>query len=262
LDNPVIKSVVLNVRDITKRKNAEKIIKENEIRLKALNDTKDRFFSIIGHDLKNPFSSVVGFSNLLVDHIQKKDYEGAVEFATIIQNSANRAMSLLMNLLEWSQAQTGKIKFNPEYIEFVSLINEVLELLNDSARQKSITIRKILPQTIPVLADRAMISTVLRNLISNGIKFTRSGGEIIIRAEQTENELIVSVADNGVGIKKEAVDKLFRIDYSYTQTGTNRETGTGLGLLLCKEFIDLHGGRIWIESELGEGSTFHFSIPL
>ncbi len=262
LDNPVIKSVVLNVRDITERKQAERIIKENEIRLKELNDTKDRFFSIIGHDLKNPFNSVVGFSNLIVDHVQKQDYERVAEFATIIQNSAERAMSLLMNLLEWSQAQTGKIDFNPEYIELVSVINEVLELFNDSAQQKSITISKNLPHSLPVLADKAMINTILRNLISNGIKFTRTGGIIIILAEQVENELIVSVADNGVGIKEDAVDNLFRIDYSYTTVGTNRETGTGLGLLLCKEFIDLHGGKIWIESELGKGSTFYFSIPL
>ncbi|MCF7921133.1 MAG: PAS domain-containing sensor histidine kinase [Candidatus Marinimicrobia bacterium] len=262
LDNPVINAVVLNVRDITERKNAEQMIKENEVRLKALNDTKDRFFSIIGHDLKNPFSSVVGFSNLIVDHIQKEDYKSVAEFATIIQSSANRAMSLLSNLLEWSQAQTGKIEFNPEYIELVSVINDVMALFDDSAGQKSITLSKNLPHSLPVLADKAMINSILRNLISNGIKFTRPGGVIIIIAEQAENELVVSVADNGVGIKPAAVDKLFRIDTAYTTAGTNRETGTGLGLLLCKEFIDLHGGRIWIESELDKGSTFSFSIPI
>lgn len=262
LDNPVINAIVLNVRDITERKKAERTIKENEIRLKELNDTKDRFFSILAHDLKNPFNSVLGFSNLVVEHLKKKDYKGVAEFADIIHDSAQRSVNLLMNLLEWSQAQTGKIKFHPEYIELVSVINEVIALFDDSATQKSITMSKNLPQRLPVLADKAMIHTILRNLISNGIKFTRAGGVIVIVAEQAENELIVSVADNGVGMTQETVDKLFRIDTSYTTVGTNRETGTGLGLLLCKEFIDLHEGRIWIESEVEKGSSFSFSIPL
>lgn len=261
LDNPIIKSVILNVRDITERKNAEQIIKENEIRLRELNATKDRFFSIIGHDLKSPFNSVVGLSNLIAEQIQKQDYEGIEEYATIIQDSAQRAMNLLANLLEWSRAQTGKIEFNPEYIELVSVINEVLELSNDSAQQKSITIYKKLPHNILVFADKAMISTILRNLISNSIKFTKTGGEIIINVEQKEKQLIVSVTDNGIGIKKEDVDKLFRIDCSYSTIGTNRETGTGLGLLLCKDFIEMHGGKICIESEIGKGSIFNFSIP-
>lgn len=262
LDNPVIRSVVLNVRDITERKNAEQIIKENEIRLRELNATKDRFFSIIGHDLRSPFNSVVGFSNLISEQIQKQDYEGIEKYAIIIQESAQRAMNLLTNLLEWSRAQTGKIEFNPEYFELISVINEVVELSNDSARQKSITIYKNLPHNIPVFADKAMISTILRNLISNSIKFTKPGGETIISVEQKEEQLIVSVTDNGIGIKKEDIYKLFRIDYRFSTIGTNRETGTGLGLLICKDFIEMHGGKIWIESEIGEGSIFNFSIPL
>ncbi len=261
LENPLIKSVVLNVRDITERKRAEQTIKENEIRLKELNATKDRFFSIIGHDLRGSFSSVIGLSDLIIDKLQHKDYEGLEKYATFIQDSTQRAMNLLMNLLQWAQAQTGKIKFNPEYFELESEINEVLELSNDSAHQKSITINKKLPHSLPVFADKAMINTILRNLISNGIKFTGTGGEIIISAKQKENQLIVSVADNGVGIKKDDIDKLFRIDYTHSTRGTNRETGTGLGLLLCKEFIEIHEGRIWVESEIGKGTIFNFSIP-
>jgi len=261
LDNPKINSVVLNVRDITERKNAEQTIKENETRLRELNATKDRFFSIIGHDLKSPFNSVVGFSNIIAEHVKNQDYEGIEKYATIIQESARRAMNLLTNLLQWSRTQTGKIEFNPEYIELLSIINEVLELSNDTARQKSIHIERKLSHTIPVYADKAMISTILRNLISNSVKFTNTGGRINISIDQKEKQLIVSVADNGVGIKKEDIDKLFRIDYSYTTVGTNRETGSGLGLLLCKDFIELHGGKIWIESEIGKGSTISFSIP-
>jgi two-component system sensor histidine kinase/response regulator len=170
-------------------------------------------------------------------------------------------MNLLSNLLEWSRTQTGRIEYNPAFFELVSTINEVVDLLNDTAQQKSILISTILPQNIPIIADKAMLKTVLRNLLSNAIKFTNSGGEITISIEQKAGELIVSVADNGVGIKKEFIDKLFRIDYCYSTSGTDKETGTGLGLLLCKEFIEMHGGRIWAESKEGNGSKFNFSLP-
>ncbi|MFA9372361.1 MAG: ATP-binding protein [Labilibaculum antarcticum] len=261
LDNPAIKSVILNVRDITERKQTEQSIKMNEIRLRELNATKDRFFSIIGHDLKSPFNNVIGFSDLILDRIQKCDYKGVERYATIIQASSERAMNLLKNLLDWSQAQTGKMKFDPQCIELVSVINEVLELSNDTAHQKSIAIFKKLPQHVPVVADKAMITTILRNLITNAIKFTNSEGELTISTEQIEEQLIVSVADNGVGMTQEDIDQLFRIDYCHSKEGTNKESGTGLGLLLCKEFIEMHKGEIWIESEIGKGSTFKFSIP-
>lgn len=261
LDNPLINSVVLNVRDITERKHAEQIIKENETRLRELNATKDRFFSIIAHDLKSPFNSIVGFSNLLLEQIHDQNFKEIERYATVIQESSERAMNLLMNLLEWSQAQTGKIEYNPQNIDLVTIINEVVELSNDTARQKPIAILKKLPLNLPVVADKAMINTILRNLISNGIKFTNPGGEVIISTQQKEKQLIVSVADNGVGIKKEDIDKLFRIDYSHSTIGTNKETGTGLGLLLCKELIEMQGGKIWVESEVEKGSVFSFSIP-
>ncbi|GET25151.1 PAS domain-containing sensor histidine kinase [Prolixibacter sp. NT017] len=262
IDNPLIQSVILNVRDITERKNAEAALIESKARLSELNATKDRFFSIIAHDLKSPFNSIFGFSELLVEQLARKDYQGVEKFAAVINHSSKQAMDLLTNLLEWARAQTGKIEFNPEYIELVTLVNNVTELFNDSAQQKSITIFKDLPHNIPVFADRYMVGTILRNLISNGIKFTHPGGKIRIRTEQNENQLTVSVTDNGVGIEKEAIDKLFRIEYSYSTTGTARESGTGLGLLLCKEFIEVHGGKIWVESEPGNGSTFCFTLPI
>jgi len=261
INNPLIKYVVLNVRDITDRKIAEKELEESKVRLSEANITKDRFFSIIGHDLRSPFSSIIGISELLIEQIKEKDYDGIEKYAGLIHDSSKRAMNLLTNLLEWSRAQTGKIKFNPEYFEFVTTINEVVALYIDSAEQKSIYLSKNLPHDIPVVADKAMLKTILRNLISNAIKFTNSGGEIIIGAEQNEKELIVSVTDNGVGIKKEHIDKLFRIDYNYSTLGTNNEKGTGLGLLLCKEFIEMHGGKIWAESNQTKGCKFNFSIP-
>jgi len=261
INNPLIKSVVLNVRDITDRKIAEKELEESKVRLSEANVTKDRFFSIIGHDLRSPFSSIIGFSELLVEQVNEKDYDGIGNYARLIHDSSKRAMNLLTNLLEWSRAQSGKIEFNPEYFEFGTTLNEVVALYNDSAEQKFIHISKKLSHNISVVADKAMVKTILRNLISNAIKFTNPGGEIIIKAEQQEKELIVSVTDNGVGIKKEHIDKLFRIDYNHSTLGTNEEKGTGLGLLLCKEFIEMHEGKIWVESNQAKGCIFNFSLP-
>lgn len=155
-----------------------------------------------------------------------------------------------------------KKKINPEYVELESIINEVIDLFKDSASQKSITIFKNLPQNIPVFTDKAMIGCVLRNLLSNAIKFTHVGGEIRIGANQHETEIKVSIADNCTGMKKEAIDNLFQIEKSYSTLGTQQEVGTGLGLLLCKEFIDMNKGKIWVVSELGKGSVFYFNLPI
>ncbi len=177
------------------------------------------------------------------------------------QQSSQRAMDLLMNLMEWSRSQTGRMEFNPELMEFGKLINDAAELLIDSAHRKSISLNLKTPQNIHVLADKDMMSTVLRNLITNAIKFTKKGGEIVIAAEKKQNELIVTVKDTGIGIRKDDIDKLFRIDETYSTAGTQNEKGTGLGLILCKEFVEKHGGKIWVESEVGQGSTFYFTIP-
>ncbi len=254
-------SLIGTIQDITERKRAEENLVQLNLQLKETNATKDKFFSIIAHDLRNPFNAIIGFSNILVEQMNAKEYEGVEEYAGIIQNSSQRAMDLLMNLLEWSRAQTGKIEFSPENIEIVSLIDKVAELLNDTAQQKSITISRKNSFNLPVFADKAMIGTILRNLISNAIKFTNPGGSIVISAEQKQDELMITVSDNGTGIKKESINKLFRIEESTSTTGTQNEKGTGLGLLLCKEFILKHNGRIWVESEWGKGSEFHFTLP-
>lgn len=248
-------------RDITERKHAEEALRENEIRLREAIATKDKFFSIIAHDLKNPFNSILGFSELLVERVSEQNYESIVEYSAIIQNSSQRVMDLLMNLLEWSRSQTGRMEFNPEFVDMVVLLNQVRELLDDSAHQKAISIELEIPRNAPVIADKAMISTVVRNLISNAIKFTGPGGAITITLVQNQKELMVSVADNGLGIKRELINNLFKIEKSQSMPGTNNEKGTGLGLILCKEFVEKHGGKIWVESEPGKGSTFYFSIP-
>jgi len=250
-----------NIRDITERKRVDKALKESETRLRELNATKDKFFSILAHDLRGPFNAILGFSDLLVERTTEKDYAEVEKFAGIIQESSKRAMELITNLLEWSRSKIGRMEFSPENIDMTTLIKSVSQLLNDSAIQKSITIYTDVPEIVSVFADKAMMGTIIRNLISNAIKFTHPGGEIVISVQLGKDQLIVMVADNGVGIKKEALDKLFAIEESYSTMGTKDEKGTGLGLILCKEFIQKHGGEIRVESEVGKGSKFYFNIP-
>ncbi len=257
-----VEYVVCTAEDITERKQAEEQIKLQNRQLHELNAQKDKFFSIIAHDLRSPFNAILGFSELLVNQIKNNDFKSIDEYAGIIQQSAQRALNLLINLLDWSRAQTGRTEFNPEFFEIVGLIRETLPILKDSAVQKNITIKEDLPHSLPVFADKPMISTILRNLISNAIKYSNHGGEIIITAKKKNNETLVSVSDNGVGIAADKIDKLFNIDQAESTPGTDNEKGTGLGLILCKEFIDKHDGKIWAASEDGKGSTMFFTIPL
>jgi signal transduction histidine kinase len=245
-----------------KRNEALEALKESEARLRELNATKDKFFSIISHDLKSPFNSIIGLSNLLAEKMRKKDYDGIEEYSTIIQKSSWRAMDLLSNLIVWSRLQTGRMEFRPELVEIEELITLVTELSKDSARQKNITIDREALLSIRLLADKEMIYSVLRNLVSNSIKFTNKGGKIGISALLYNGELEIMVSDNGIGIKKDKMDKLFRIGETVSTTGTMQEEGTGLGLILCKDFVLKHGGKIWVESEEGKGSRFIFKIPV
>jgi PAS domain S-box-containing protein len=256
------KVIQCNIRDITDRKRAEENLKESEKRLRELNATKDKFFSIIAHDLKSPFTSIIGLSELLVDQVSKNDYNGIDEYATMIQTSSWRAMDLLTNLMEWSRSQTGRIEFNPVNINMVELIEEATDLLRESAYQKNITISKSLPASLIAFADKSMINTILRNLISNAIKYTNPDGKIDISGVLGEKELTVSVSDDGVGINEDNLNKLFLIEASSSTRGTRNEEGTGLGLILCKDFVLKHGGKILAESEPGQGSRFTFTIPV
>jgi len=237
-------------------------IKNSELSLIELNATKDKFFSIIAHDLKTPFNSIIGFSELLVDKVKENDYDKVAEFAGIILQSSKRAMDLLINLMEWSQLQSGRMDFNPELFDVSMLIDEVILLLKGIADQKSITIENQLTRSVQVFADMEMISAVMRNLISNALKFTQTGGCISISALSKENEVIITVSDNGVGLPEDRINKLFILSESYSTPGTNKEKGTGLGLILCNEFIKKNNGLIWVESEIGKGSSFSFSLPL
>jgi signal transduction histidine kinase/ligand-binding sensor domain-containing protein len=239
----------------------EKMVEVKTAELKDLNASKDKFFSIIAHDLKNPFSSIIGFSKMLNEEISPENCDKTREIAGMINSSASQTFRLLENLLEWANSQRGKISFNPKQITLYELINEEFITLSDMAEVKNIRLNVTCPQSLSICADKNMIKTILRNLISNAIKFTRKNGHIEVNVTPDKSGVRITVSDNGIGISAENMVKLFRIDGNLSSLGTENEKGTGLGLFLCKEFVIKHGGNIWAESEPGKGSVFQFIIP-
>jgi len=258
---PYTDSFATIFENITERKKTEAELRIKHEQLQKLNVEKDKLFTIIAHDLKSPFSAIVGFSELLLDQIKEQRYEGMEKSVEIIQRSSNKAMDLLMNLMEWARTQTGRMEFSPKFFDMVDHINEIEEIFEIIASQKFIKIHKELPQKAPAYADKAMVSAILRNLISNAIKFSEPHGEVIISVNANTEGLVISVKDNGVGICSDNIGKLFKIDESVSTLGTNGEKGTGFGLILCKEFVEKHGGVMWVESEEGLGSAFYFTLP-
>lgn len=238
------------------------MIEKQRKELESLNATKDKFFSIIAHDLKNPFASLIGASDLLVDNTEELTQEQVKTFSGIINQSARQGFRLLENLLTWSRMQTGSIAWQPKEIDLWDLVHEVVILHTGSAENKEILIEATINEDLRIIADPNMINTVVRNLISNAIKFTPKGGRIMVSSHNRGDNVEIWITDSGIGIDSEEQKKLFRIDEQLTKSGTENETGTGLGLILCKEFIEMHRGYIWVESELGKGSCFKFSIPL
>ncbi len=240
--------------------NQKLIISENN--LKELNATKDKFFSIIAHDLKNPFQSLLGFSETLYNQMDELDKEELLEYSRLIYESSQNLFNLLSNLLQWSRSQLGSIKLTPINVNLYDAIDDVLSLLNISITKKQLTVVNAVPKDTNILADKHVISTVLRNIINNAVKFTDKKGEIKIMSEISDKSIIVSVQDNGKGISKENLEKLFKIDQEHSTKGTDNESGSGLGLILCKELVKQSDGDIFVESTLGKGSTFKFSLPL
>jgi PAS domain S-box-containing protein len=230
--------------------------------LSVLNSTKDRLFSVIGHDLRNPFHAMRGYSEMLLAEPETVDRESALEFARLIFDSSGRAAVLLENLLQWSRSQTGRVAFEPETMFIAAAVLETMHLLERDAAAKRIEMRQTINVGLAVPADANMLKTVLRNLLSNAIKFTGEGGTITVSAERRGPVAEVSVADTGVGIPRETLGLLFNIDTNRSTPGTAKEKGTGLGLVLCREFVERHGGRIRAESEEGKGSVFAFTLPL
>lgn len=234
---------------------------EQKQSLVKLNATKDKFFSIIAHDLRNPLGSFKNISEYLSSNLDDMPREEQKEFLDLMKDTANNVFSLLENLLEWSSSQRGALKFAPEDIQLDFLVKQTLSVLELNAKNKGITLNSNIPNDCIVFVDSKMINTVIRNLTSNAIKFTNEGGNINIIAKHFTDCVQISVEDDGLGMDELSVAKLFRIDVNHSTLGTNEEKGTGLGLILCKEFVEKNSGRIWVESELGVGSKFIFTVP-
>ncbi|WP_053404160.1 ATP-binding protein [Persicobacter sp. CCB-QB2] len=253
--------ITLIIRNRRKISLANHQIKQKNEELEALNHTKDKFFSIISHDVKGPLNSLRSFSNLLMNHTEHMSTEEIKMLATDLDGSLKNLFGLLENLLIWARSQTGALEIKAESFELNSLIEKNIELLYQQAANKNIQLEKEVFGQYQVFADVKCIDTVIRNLTSNALKFTESGGKVKILVQEKQDKVIISVQDNGVGIHKNAQDKLFKVGEKHSTMGTSNEKGTGLGLLLCKEFVEKNEGTIWFESVEGEGTTFSFSLP-
>jgi PAS domain S-box-containing protein len=265
--NNKLKGFFTLVTDITEIKEREKTINKQKEALLELNATKDKFFSIIAHDLKNPFSSLLGFSELMFKDYEAYSEKTRKELIAMIYETARNTYKLLENLLFWSRSQRGKIKFTPSSLDIKNLADDNIHLLRELASRKNINLKSDIIDGINIYTDKDLVNTVIRNLISNAIKFTPKNGEISITARPIKEDNLdsfieISVKDTGIGINEESISKLFKIAENLSTPGTDGEQGTGLGLVLCRECIEKCGGKIWVESEIGKGSDFKFSLPL
>ena len=242
---------------------AELVITNEELQqLLQLNGDKDLFISILAHDLRSPFTALLGLSDILFENIRVYPIDKIEDLLKQIRDSSQDTFTLLEDLLKWTSTQSGKIPFKPQILSFAVISKNIIETLNAAAYAKTITVKCSAPDHISVFADVDMLKTIMRNLVSNAIKFTNNGGSIVIDAEEDSGIVIISVSDNGIGLKPEKLSKLFDISQRQTTKGTAEESGSGLGLILCKEFVEINGGRIWSESEYGKGSDFKFTLPV
>jgi signal transduction histidine kinase/Flp pilus assembly protein TadD len=241
---------------------SNKKLKESEKHLIEINSTKDKFFSIISHDLRNPFAAIVSFSRILKRDMENLTADELRELALELDKSVLKINNLLENLLQWSRAQTGKIRYEPEYIAIHEIVKDNLALFKNNAKEKKIVLVDKVDDDTPVWADRNMTDTVIRNLLSNALKYTGQGGRIVLKSEMKEGTVFISIEDNGVGMSEESQKKIFRVDTLHSTYGTMDEKGSGLGLLLCKEFVEKQGGKISFKSQKDKGSEFTFSLPL
>lgn len=234
-------------------------IKNQNLRLNELINTKNKFFAIISHDVKAPMNSIVSLLQLLKD--QKFEDEGIREIVDQLSSSTQSTVKLLENLLNWAKLQTGDLKYSPTEIDLKIAIDETIQILKSNADEKNLTITSQVDHSLKAFADENMISTVIRNAVSNAIKFTPKGGSIKIYHIEDTDQMTIAIADNGIGMAQKEVQQLFKLDSKVRAVGTEGERGTGLGLILCKEFIDRHHGNVCIESELNRGTTFYFTLP-
>jgi len=250
-----------NEAELLARVKTHLALRQAQQELREANATKDKFFSIIAHDLKNPFSALIGLSELLIKNFTHFDDEKKKSFIQKIYNSSDHMYKLLENLLNWSRMQSGRIQWQPETINLSMISDDNILLLKTAAENKNIHFFSDLDAATIVFADADMVTMVMRNLMTNAIKFTNEGGEVKITSKKTGNYEEITVSDTGLGLSSQDLEKLFRIDVQHSTIGTSKEKGTGLGLILCKEFIEKNGGKIWVDSEPGKGSDFKFLLP-
>jgi len=255
--------------EIKINKEKEDALKLSEAKFKEINATKDKFFSILSHDLKSPFAAIMGMAEFLEKEYSQISEDDRIVLVKELGNATRNTYDLLQELLIWSQSQRGLLEFNPIPTNLFNLCNDSIELVHAAAAKKSIAINCLIDENIIVNTDNNMLSTVIRNLLTNAIKFTNKGGKVEITnspASNNNNPAIrmvkIGISDNGVGISKENIGRLLKIDDKFKSYGTEKESGTGLGLIICQEFVEKHGGNISIESEPGKGSTFSFTLPL
>jgi PAS domain S-box-containing protein len=260
--NNKLTGMVIVAREITDRKEAEKKLAKQKEELKELNATKDKFFSILAHDLKNPFTNLYSMGDLLIKNFKDLDEEEKVEGLKKMHKSSEFIYQLLENLLTWSRTQRGKIEFEPGNFNPGTLAEVNVNLHKAAAENKGVKIENLVSGEHLAYGDREMINTVIRNLLNNAVKFSEEGDTIQLDLKKNKDKLTISIKDEGIGISREDQNKLFKVDEKYKSKGTAGETGTGLGLVLCKEFVEKNGGKIWCESEMGKGTIFYFSVPV
>ncbi|MDY0092087.1 MAG: hybrid sensor histidine kinase/response regulator [Candidatus Vecturithrix sp.] len=236
-------------------------LEAQKLELAELNASKDKFFSIISHDLRSPFNALLGFTQILSENLERYTLTEIQQKVTYIRTAAERLYALLENLLTWSRIQRGAIEYIPEPIDLAEIAEDNVTLFAPNAEQKQIHLHNTIQAQTFVYADYSMINTVIRNLTSNALKFTSPGDQVRLSATVADQQVEVAVSDTGVGIPADILPTLLRIDTHHTQVGTAGEKGTGLGLVLCKELIEKNGGQLWVESEIGKGSTFKFTLP-
>jgi len=254
--------LLMRVNTHLELKNARDTILHQKTDLEKANTAKDKFFSIIAHDLSNLFNGLLSFSDILTNKTISLTENDKEEFLGIIQQSSQQGFTLLRNLLDWSRVQTGRVHFQPEHQNLRAVVDSNIMLLSSNAKAKNINMLCDISPTVLVFTDANMFNTVIRNLLSNAIKFTPENGKITVSAKEKRKLVEIAIADTGIGISAQEIPKLFRIDISHTTIGTGKEKGTGLGLILCKEFVEKNGGEIWVESQEGQGSTFYFTLPV
>lgn len=248
--------------DISERKEYEEKIREINLQLEESNKSKDKFFSIIAHDLRNPFVTLLGFTEMMIEDYFDFTDEEKISYLKDMQKTSKASHELLDNLLQWSRSQTGRIDFEPKQINLIDVVLENYQLLKKSADLKNIKLHVLVDDNVILYADENMITTILRNLLTNAIKFTPQNGSITVASNDLNKDTVqVSVIDTGIGIEPERIDKIFRIAETSSTEGTEGEKGSGLGLILSKEFVEKHGGKIWVDSSPGAGTTFYFTLP-